>query len=175
MFMKIAIVVAVLIAIVLIYAATKPDTFHVERTIDVKAPPEKLFALVNDFHQWEAWSPYNKDPAMKKTYSGSASGKGAMYAWEGNKDVGRGEITITDTTPPKEIVMALHMIAPFEGRNHVVLSFDAKGDSTKVTWALEDQHTYLLKIISTFLNLDRMIGGDFEVGLAKLKAAAEKN
>lgn len=175
MFMKIAIVVAVLIAIVLIYAATKPDTFHVERSIDVKAPPEKLFALVNDFHQWEAWSPYNKDPAMKKTYSGSASGKGAMYAWEGNKDVGRGEITITDTTEPKEIVMALHMIEPFEGRNHVVLSFDAKRDATTVTWALEDQHTYLLKIISTFLNLDRMIGKDFEVGLAKLKAAAEKN
>lgn len=112
---------------------------------------------------------------MKKTYSGSASGKGAMYAWEGNKDVGRGEITITDTTEPKEIVMALHMIEPFEGRNHVVLSFDAKRDATTVTWALEDQHTYLLKIISTFLNLDRMIGKDFEVGLAKLKAAAEKN
>lgn len=174
MFMKIAIVVAILITIVLIYAATKPNTFHVERTIDVKAPPEKLFALVNDFHQWEAWSPYNKDPAMKKTFSGSASGKGAMYAWEGNKDVGRGEITITDTTPPKEIDMALHMIEPFEGRNHVVLSFDAKGDTTTVTWALEDQHTYLLKIISTFLNLDRMIGKDFEVGLARLKTAAEK-
>lgn len=174
MFMKIAIVVAILITIVLIYAATKPNTFHVERTIDVKAPPEKLFALVNDFHQWEAWSPYNKDPAMKKTFSGSASGKGAMYAWEGNKDVGRGEITITDTTPPKEIEMALHMIEPFEGRNHVVLSFVAKGDTTTVTWALEDQHTYLLKIISTFLNLDRMIGKDFEVGLARLKTAAEK-
>lgn len=174
MFMKIAIVVAILITIVLIYAATKPNTFHVERTIDVKAPPEKLFALVNDFHQWEAWSPYNKDPAMKKTFSGSASGKGAMYAWEGNKDVGRGEITITDTTPPKVIEMALHMIEPFEGRNHVVLSFDAKGDTTTVTWALEDQHTYLLKIISTFLNLDRMIGKDFEVGLARLKTAAEK-
>lgn len=175
MFMKIAIVVAVLVAIVLIYAATRPDTLHVERSIDIKAAPEKLFTLISDFHQWEAWSPYNKAPAMKKTYSGSASGKGAMYAWEGNKDVGRGEITITDTTPPKEVVFALHMIQPFEGHNHVVFSLDAKGETTTVTWTLEDKHTYFMKVISLFLNLDKMIGGDFEVGLAKLKTVAEKH
>lgn len=174
MLMKIAIVIVAIIAIVLIYAATKPDTFHVERSRVIKASPEKLFAFISDFHQWDAWSPYNKDPAMKKTYSGSASGKGAMYAWEGNKEVGRGEITIIDTTPPKEVVMALHMIQPFEGRNHVVFSLDAKGDSTTVTWTLEDQHTYLLKIVSTFINLDKMIGGDFEAGLAKLKTLAER-
>ena len=170
----IVLVVVVLLAIVLIYAATKPDTLHVERTIDIKATPEKLFPLINDFRQWDAWTPYNKDPAMKKTFSGSASGKGAMYAWEGNKEVGRGEITITDTTPPREIVMALHMIQPFEGHNHVVFSLDAKGDATTVTWTLEDKHTYFMKGMSLFLNLDKMIGGDFEVGLAKLKTVAEK-
>ncbi|HAF45686.1 MAG TPA: polyketide cyclase [Gallionellaceae bacterium] len=170
----IVLVVVVLLAIVLIYAATKPDTLHVERTIDIKATPEKLFPLINDFRQWDAWTPYNKDPAMKKTFSGSASGKGAMYAWEGNKEVGRGEITITDTTPPREIVMALHMIQPFEGHNHVVFSLDAKGDATTVTWTLEDKHTYFMKVMSLFLNLDKMIGGDFEVGLAKLKTVAEK-
>lgn len=173
--LKIIVIVAVVaIVMILTYAATRPDTLHVERSIDIKARPEELFALVSDFRQWDAWSPYNKDPAMKKTYSGSASGKGAMYAWEGNKDVGRGEITITDTTPPKEIVMALHMIQPFEGRNHVVFSLDAKGDDTTVTWTLEDKHTYFMKVMSLFLNLDKMIGGDFETGLARLKAVAEK-
>lgn len=170
----IALAVVLLLAVILIYAATKPDLFHVERDIDIKAPPEKIFGLINDFRQWEAWSPYNKDPAMKGTYSTNTSGKGAHYAWEGNKDVGQGEITITDTTPPREIDMELHMIKPFEGRNHVVFSIEAAGDSTKVTWALEDQHTYFLKILSMFINMDKMIGNDFEVGLAKLKAVAEK-
>ncbi len=170
----ILIAIVVLLAIILIYAATRPDTLHVERAIDIKASPEKIFPLINDLKQWDAWTPYNKDPAMKKTYSANASGKGAMYAWEGNKEVGRGEITITDTTPPKEIVMALHMIQPFEGRNHVVFSLDAKGDATTVTWTLEDKHTYFMKVMSLFLNLDKMIGGDFETGLARLKAIAEK-
>jgi uncharacterized protein YndB with AHSA1/START domain len=174
MLIKILIAVIVIIAAILIYAATRPDTLHVERSISIKAPQEKLFAIINDFHQWNEWTPYNKDPAMKKTYSGSANGKGAVYAWEGNKDVGQGEITITDTTPPKEIVFALHMIKPFEGRNHVVFSLDAKRDSTTVTWTLEDRHTYFMKVMSLFINLDKMIGGDFEVGLAKLKTVAEK-
>jgi hypothetical protein len=170
----VVITVVVLLAIVLIYAATRPDILHVERTIDIKATPEKLFPLINDFKQWDAWTPYNKDPAMKKTYLGSASGKGAMYAWEGNKEVGRGEISIADTTPPREIVLALHMIQPFEGRNHVVFSLDAKGNSTRVTWTLEDRHRYFMKVLSLFLNLDKMIGGDFETGWARLKAVAEK-
>jgi uncharacterized protein YndB with AHSA1/START domain len=170
----IVLIIVVAVALILIYAATKPDTLHVERAINIKASPEKLFPLINDFHQWDAWTPYNKDPAMKKTYSGSTSGKGALYAWEGNKEVGQGEITITDSTPPREIVMALHMIKPFEGRNHVVFSLDANGDSTTVTWTLEDRHTYFMKVMSLFLNLDKMIGGDFEVGLAKLKTVAEK-
>lgn len=170
----IAIVIVVLIAAILIYASTKPDEFHVERSINIKAAPDKIFPFINDFHQWNAWTPFNKDPAMKKIYSANTIGKGAHYAWEGNKEVGQGEITITDTTPPKVIEMELHMIKPFEGRNHVVFSIEAAGDSTKVTWALEDQHTYFLKLLSIFLNLDKMIGGDFEVGLAKLKAVAEK-
>lgn len=170
----ILIAVVVLLAIILIYASTKPDTLHVERAIDIKTSPEKIFLLINDFQQWVAWSPYNKDPAMKKTYSGSTSGKGAIYAWEGNKEVGQGKITIVDSTPPREIVMALHMIKPFEGHNHVVFSLDAKGDTTTVTWTLEDKHTYFMKVMSLFLNLDKMIGSDFETGLARLKAVAEK-
>jgi Polyketide cyclase / dehydrase and lipid transport len=173
--LKIAfIAVAVLLGIVLIYAATRPDTLHVERSIAIKASQEKLFALINDFHQWDAWTPYNKDPAMKKTYSANASGKGAKYAWEGNKDLAQGEITITDATAPGRIELELHMIKPFEGRNHVVFSLDGAGDSTRVTWALDDRHTYFMKLMSMFINLDKMIGGDFETGLARLKTVAEK-
>jgi uncharacterized protein YndB with AHSA1/START domain len=170
----IMIAAVVLLAVILLYATTKPDTFHTERSIIINASPEKIFGLINDFCQWDAWTPYNKDPAMKRTYGENTIGKGAHYAWEGNKDVGQGEITITDTTPPREIELELHMIKPFEGRNHVVFSIEADGDSTKVTWALEDQHTYFLKLLSVFLNLDKMIGSDFETGLAKLKAVAER-
>ncbi len=170
----ILIAVVVLLAIILIYAATKPDTIHVERSISIKAPQEKIFALINDFHQWNEWTPYNKDPAMKKTYSGSASGKGAVYAWEGNKDVGQGEITITDSTPPNEIALDLHMISPFEGRNSVVFTLNKSGDSTQVTWSLICKQNYIAKIMGLIFNMDKMIGGDFEAGLAKLKVIAEK-
>lgn len=170
----ILIVVVVLLAIILIYAASKPDTIHVERSISIKAPQEKIFALINDFHQWNEWTPYNKDPAMKKTYSGSASGKGAMYAWEGNKDVGQGEITITDSTPPNEIALDLHMISPFEGRNSVVFTLSKMGDSIQVTWSLVGKQSYMAKVMGLIFNMDKMIGRDFEVGLAKLKTVSEK-
>lgn len=174
MFIKIIFLVIVIIAAVLIYAATRPDTFHVERSISIKASPEKIFAFINDFHQWNDWTPYNKDSAMKKTYSGSDRGVGAHYAWEGNKEVGKGEITITATTPPNRIVMDLHMIEPFEGHNVVTFTLNAAGDSTNVTWSIDDKHKLMVKVIGLFLNLDKMIGRDFEAGLAKLKTVAEK-
>jgi hypothetical protein len=170
----VAIAIVVLIAGILIYASTKPDTFHVERSINIKASPEKIFPFINDFHLWDAWTPYNKDPAMKKTYSGNDSGEGAHYAWEGNKEVGKGDITITDTTPPIKLVFDLHMVKPFEGRNVAVISLNVSGDSTNATWSLDDKHNLMLKTVSLFLNLDNTIGKDFEVGLARLKAIAEK-
>src|SRR6195256_90802 len=108
-------IIAIVIAIVLILAATKPDTFSVERATTVKAPPEKIFSLINDFHQWGSWSPYeNKDPAMKRSYSGAASGKGAVYGWEGNKNVGSGRMEILDTSAPAKIVIQLDFFTPFE-------------------------------------------------------------
>lgn len=170
----VVIVIVALIAIVLIYAATKPDDFHVERSVSIKAPPEKLFALINDFHQWNEWTPYNKDLTMKKTYSGSASGKGAAYAWEGNKEVGKGEIAIIESSPSR-IAFDLHMIEPFEGRNVATFTLNASGDSTKVTWSLDDKQKLVVKVIGIFCNMDKMIGKDFEVGLAKLKTVAEKS
>lgn len=170
----IVIAVVLLLAIILIYAVSRPDTIHVERSISIKAPQEKIFAFINDFRQWDEWTPYNKDPAMKKTYSGSASGKGAMYAWEGNSEVGQGEISITDSSPSHEIACDLHMIKPFEGRNSVVFTLSKAGDSTQVTWSLICKQNFLAKIMGLIFDMDKMIGGDFEVGLAKLKVIAEK-
>ncbi|MBI4807802.1 MAG: SRPBCC family protein [Nitrosomonadales bacterium] len=170
----VVLVVVVLLTIVLVYVATRPDTLHVERAIDIKASPEKIFGLINDFRQWNDWTPYNKDPAMKKTYSGSASGKGAMYAWEGNKEVGQGEISITGSTPSSEVALELHMIKPFEGRNSVVFSLSRAGDSTRVTWSLDGKQNFISRLMGLIFNMDKMIGGDFEVGLARLKTVAER-
>ena len=175
MFKKIAIVVAVLIAGVLIYAATKPDSFGVQRSTTIKAPPEKVFALVNDLQQWRSWSPYeNKDPAMKRSFSGPAAGKGAAYAWEGNKEVGQGRMEISGTTPPNLVTIQLDFIKPFEGHNRVDFKFEPQADATQVTWAMNGPAPYITKLMGTFFDMDKMIGKDFEVGLANLKAAAEK-
>lgn len=171
----ILVIVIGLIAIVLIYASTRPDTLHVERAIDIKASPEKLFPLINDFHQWEAWSPYNKDPAMKKSYSGSNSGVGSSYAWEGNKDVGKGEITIAQSTPPTRIVFDLHMIEPFEGRNVATFTLDGASATTRVIWSLDDKQKLIVKIMGIFMSMDKMIGRDFETGLGRLKSVAERS
>jgi uncharacterized protein YndB with AHSA1/START domain len=165
----------VLIAAILIYAATKPDTFTVQRQTSIKAPPEKIFALINDLRGWGAWSPYEKkDPAMKRTYGGAASGKGAVYAWEGNKNVGKGRMEITDTSPPSKIVIKLDFISPFEGHNIAEFTMQPRGDATTVTWAMYGPSPYMAKLMGTFMNMDRMIGTDFEAGLANMKAIAER-
>lgn len=166
--------IVLLLALVLVYAATRPDELHVERTIRIKAPPEKIYALINDFRSWDGWTPYNKDPAMKKTYSGSASGKGAAYAWEGNSEVGKGEISITDATPSSRIAFDLHMIKPFEARNVVVFTLKASGDFTEVMWGMDGRQNLIAKLMGLFFDMDRMVGRDFETGLARLKAIAEK-
>ncbi len=167
------IAVVVILAVILIYASIKPDTFHVERSISIKAAPEKIFAFINDFHWWDEWTPYNKDPAMKKTYSGSASGKGALYAWQGNSEVGQGDIAITETSPPNKVVLDLHMIKPFEARNEVVFTLNATGDSTRVTWGMDGKNNLISKVMGLFFSMDNMIGRDFETGLAKMKTVAE--
>ncbi len=174
MFETIAIVFIALIVAALAFAATRPGTIHVERSTNIKAAPEKIFPFINDFRLWNEWTPYNKDPAMKKTYSGSASGKGSMYAWDGNKDVGQGEISITDSTLPHEVAFDLHMIKPFEGHSSVVFTLSKSGDSTQVTWSLVGKQNYIAKIMGLIFNMDKMVGGDFDVGLARLKVAAER-
>jgi uncharacterized protein YndB with AHSA1/START domain len=174
-FLMVVAIVAVLIAAVLVLAMTKPDTFRVVRSVNIKAPPEKIFPLINDFKNWDAWSPYEKkDPAMKRTYSGAASGKGAMYGWDGNKNVGQGSMEITESSPPKSIRLNLDFVKPFEGHNVVDFTLEPQGDSTNVTWDMHGPAPLISKVMQVFINMDKMVGADFEVGLANLKAVAEK-
>jgi uncharacterized protein YndB with AHSA1/START domain len=174
----IAVVLAIAIAIVLVLAATKPDTFSVQRAIAIRAPAEKVFPLINDFHQWGSWSPYeNKDPAMKRSYDGPASGKGAVYGWEGNKNVGSGRMEILDVSAPSKIVIKLDFFSPFEGHNTAEFTMlpqrDATNMTTNVTWLMHGPAPFMNKMMQVFMNLDHMIGKDFEAGLANLKRIAE--
>jgi uncharacterized protein YndB with AHSA1/START domain len=175
MIKKIAIVVAVIIAGVLTFAATKPDTFRVERSAGIKAPPEKIFAILNDFQKWGSWSPWEKkDPTMKRTFGATTSGKGAQYAWEGNKEVGKGSMEITESSPSSRLTIKLDFIEPFEGHNIVDFTLAPKGELTSVNWTIHGPMPFISKVISVFCSMDSMIGKDFEAGLANLKAVAEK-
>ena len=171
----IAAALAIAIAIVLILAAAQPATFSVRRATTVEAPAEKIFPLINDFHQWESWSPYeNKDPAMKRTYSGAASGRGAVYAWDGNKNVGSGRMEILETSAPSKVVIKLDFITPFEGHNTAEFTMLPQGDATNLTWAMHGPTPFMMKVMHVFINMDRMIGKDFEAGLANLKLLTER-
>jgi len=169
----ILIVIVAAIALLLIVAATRPDTFRVQRSARIKAPKEKIFALINDFHRWATWSPYEKlDPAMNRSFSGSEAGAGAVYAWNGNDKAGAGRMEITDTSPSK-ITIDLDFERPF--KNHCVAEFtlDDNGGDTNVTWALQGRDPFIGKLFSLFFNRDKMVGKDFEAGLATLKTATE--
>jgi hypothetical protein len=171
----IAVVLAIAIAAILILAASKPNTFSVERAISVKAPPEKIFPLINDFHQWVSWSPYeNKDPAMKRSYSGAESGKGAVYGWEGNSNVGSGRMEILEMSAPSKILIKLDFFKPFEGHNTAEFTMLPQGDATNLNWVMRGPAPFISKLMQVFMNLDHMIGKDFEVGLANLKKLTEK-
>ena len=175
MFKKIALVIVVIIAGILIFAATKPDTFAVQRLISIKAPPEKIFPLINDFKRWDAWSPWEKkDPAMKRTYGAVTSGKGAHYGWEGNGDVGQGSMDIVESVPSSKVALKLDFVKPFEGHNTVDFTLVPQRDTTQVTWAMKGPAPFITKVMQVFCDMDTMIGKDFEAGLASMKAAAEK-
>lgn len=163
-----------IIVLVLIYAATKPDTFRVERSISIKAPAEKIFPLINDFHRWEQWSPWEKvDPALKRTYSGADSGVGAAYAWFGNKEIGQGRMEIIESTPPLRLLIKIDFLAPFEAHNTVEFTLTTQGDSTVLSHAMFGPSPYLAKLMGLFFSMDKMVGDKFEEGLGSLKAIAE--
>jgi hypothetical protein len=171
----IALALAIIIAVVLILAATKPDTFSVQRTAVVNAPAERLFPLISDFHQWLNWSPWEgRDPALKRTYSGAERGKGAVYAWDGNKNVGAGRMEILEANSPSKVVIKLDFIKPFEGHNTAEFTMLPQGGATNVTWVMHGPAPFMSKLMQVFMNMDRMIGKDFETGLANLKTITEK-
>jgi uncharacterized protein YndB with AHSA1/START domain len=171
----IAAILAVIVVGIVIYAAMKPDSFTVKRTASIKAPPDRIFALINDLHGWVAWSPYEKkDPDMKRTFGGAALGKGSIYQWDGNKNVGTGSMEIIESTPPSKILIKLDFLKPFEGHNTAEFTMNPQGDNTTVTWAMYGPSSFIFKVMGMFMNMDKMIGDDFAAGLANLKAVAEK-
>jgi hypothetical protein len=175
----VAILIAIAVAIVLVLAVAKQDTFSVQRMITVNAAPERIFPLISDFRQWTDWSPWeNKDPAMKRTYSGAASGRGAVYAWDGNRNVGSGRMEILDASPSSKIVIKLDFIKPFEGHNTAEFTIEPQGDAkavaTNVIWMMYGPSSLMSKVMQVFMNLDTMIGKDFEIGLNNLKKLTEK-
>jgi uncharacterized protein YndB with AHSA1/START domain len=175
MLKKIAVGLLVVILIICGLAMTKPDTFTVQRSTVIKAPPEKIMALISDFHNWPTWSPWEKlDPKMQRTFSGAPSGKGAIYNWLGNSDVGQGRMEITDITPPNKVVIKLDFIVPMESNNVTEFTLVPQGENTTVTWTMNGPMPFMFKVMNVFSSMDSMVGKDFDKGLLQLKAAAEK-
>ena len=169
-----ALVLAFMLAGFLIYASRRPDTFRVARTARVNAPAETIIPLINDYRNWTLWSPYeHRDPALKRTFSGAASGRGAVYAWEGNKNVGSGRMEIVDTTPNK-IIIKLDFFKPFKASNVAEFTLEPKGGATEVTWAMHGPVPFIGKIMHLIIDCDKMVGKDFAEGLASMKTAAER-
>jgi len=178
--LKIIGIIAALIAIgvagVLAYAATVPDTFQVQRSVSIKAPPEKVFPLINELKTMNEWNPFAKqDPTIRLTYRGPASGKGAANDWDSDGKAGKGRLEITDSAAPSQVTMRLDMEKPMEGHNTIVFALQPQADGTDVTWSMTGGLPYIARVICTFFSMDRMIGGEFEKGLAELKAKAEKS
>jgi hypothetical protein len=174
MILKILIAVAAILVVLVIVIATRPSEFRVERSATVSAPAPVVFAQVNDFHKWEAWSPYVKrDPAMKKSFEGAPAGVGAIYTWSGNHEVGEGRTTIIESRPSELIRIKLEFVRPFAGTSTTAFTFRPEGDRTAVTWSLEGRNRFPAKAMGLVMNMDRMIGDDFEKGLAQMKAIAE--
>ena len=158
------------------YALSRPDTFKIQRSTEINAAPEVIFPLINDLHAWEAWSPWEKlDPALKRKHSGAAMGKGAVYEWEGNSKVGQGRMEIIESQPSSLVTIKLNFIRPFSAENNAEFSLDDhRGSATHVTWSMTGRNPTTMKIMGLFINMDKLIGKDFEAGLADMKAAAEK-
>ncbi|MDB5562084.1 MAG: polyketide cyclase [Hyphomicrobiales bacterium] len=171
----IIIIIALLIAAVLIYAAARPAAFRMERSATINAPAEKIFPFINDFHKWAAWSPWEKlDPALQRSYAGPDSGRGAVYEYEGNNKVGAGRMEITDSTPASRVLTTLDFIRPMQAHNFAEFTLVPQGSATVVTWAMYGRSPYIAKLMTIFVSMDKLVGKQFDEGLANLKAVAEK-
>jgi len=177
MVIKILIGLAVLILLLVAIIAMRPSTFRVERSITIAAPPENAFAQVNDFHAWGGWSPWDKkDPGMKRTYGGPPQGVGSTYAWAGDRNVGEGRMTIERSDRPSQVGIKLEFIKPFAGTNHTTFTFTPSQGGTTVRWVMDGHYNFITKGMSMVMNMnmDKMIGTDFEAGLSGIKAVAER-
>lgn len=165
-------VVGVLVALLL--AARRPDTFQVKRSATINAPADKIYPLVADFRRWPEWSPYEtRDPNMKRSYGATSSGKGATYGWDGDSNVGAGRMEIVEANAPGKVSLKLDFNRPFEAHNIVDFTFVPQGEATVVTWDMHGPTPFFAKIVHLFIDMDKMVGGDMEAGLAKLKSATE--
>ena len=174
MFKIILIVVAVLILLFLVIVAIQPSDFRITRSINIAAPAYVVFEQVNDLHKMDAWSPWlEPDPSVKKTYEGLSSGEGAVFAWDGNNQVGEGRLTVTESDPYDLVRIRLDFIKPFATTNTAEFTFEPEGDQTIVTWSMFGKQPFMGKAISLFMDMDKMIGGNFEKGLANMKNIAE--
>ncbi len=170
----ILIVLAAVALVVVVVVAMQPSEFRVTRSTTVAAPPAAVFAQVNDFHRWEAWNPWGKiDPAMKQTYQGAPAGTGAIYTWTGNKEVGEGRMTLTESRPNDLIRIKLEFFKPFAATNTAEFTFMPEGNQTLVTWSMRGDNNFMAKAIHLFINMDKMIGGQFEEGLESMKSVVE--
>ncbi|NTV52023.1 MAG: SRPBCC family protein [Candidatus Firestonebacteria bacterium] len=175
MFKVIGLILALGVVGILGFAAAQPDTFRIERTVNIKAAPEKIFTFLADFHQWAGWSPFEKmDSTMQKTFSGATSGKGSVYAWAGKGKSGTGRMEITDFSAPNRLAINLDFYKPFEAHNVAEFTLVSKGGMTEVTWAMFGPSSFTMKILHLFMNMDKMVGKDFSAGLENLKTLVEK-
>ena len=174
MFVKILIGIAVVLALLAIFIATRPAEFSVSRAATMNATPAAVFNQLNDFHKWEAWSPWAKmDPNAKNSFDGPTSGEGAKFAWDGNSDVGAGNMTITESVPNDHVRIRLEFVRPFAGVNDTLFTIKPAGDKTNVTWTMSGKNNFITKAISLVMDCDKMVGPQFEKGLASMESAAQ--
>jgi hypothetical protein len=170
----ILIVVLVIVLLFVIIVSMQPSEFRIERSAAISAPAPEVFGQVNDFHKWDGWSPWAKlDPAMKQTYEGPPAGKGAIYSWTGNKQVGEGRMTITESRPSEYVRINLEFLRPFKATNTAEFAFKPQGSETAVTWSMTGRKNFVFKAFGLFMSMDKMVGNDFEKGLAQMKSVVE--
>ena len=170
----IVVVVVVLVVVSICVVALQPSHYHIERSATMNAPAATVFAQVNDFHKWEGWSPWAKlDPTMKQSYEGAPAGTGAVYSWVGNSQVGEGRMTIIESQPSTLVKIKLEFIKPWAATNATNFTFATQGSQTNVKWTMDGENNFVGKAFGLFMNMDKMVGGDFEKGLAQMKSIAE--
>jgi uncharacterized protein YndB with AHSA1/START domain len=177
--MRSAMIIAIIFVVVLIgilgFASTKPNTLNIQRVADIKAPPERIFALINDFHKWPAWAPQDKmDSTTKRTFGGTVSGEGASSEWVSKGEAGCGRMEITESAAPSKITVRVDFVKPFEAHNANEFTLEPMNDMTRVTWAMHGTNPYMAKVVSIFVNMDHMLGKHFEAGLASLKTLSKR-